>query len=203
MKPFSRLAQFISWHRRLVAAALVAVGVVALGNTLAAPPPKEAAFVVVKHEIIPGSPIKESDVEVTMLPAQAVPVDAITTVADVVGQQVVSTLPAGTIVQAALLIGRRELPEGRALVPIVIRDESIRDLLTPGTPITLVMADQEGAQTITDDATVATAPGAPSGGGPLGPPQSSSTLMVEVPVDAAGTVAALGQQGSLSVVLAR
>ena len=98
-----------------------------------------------------------------------------------------------------MLAATPSLAEGRALVPILIRDNSLRTLLSPGTPVTLVLADS--GEVVATDARVSSMPSA-SEGTLLNPGGGAKPLiLVDVPAGIGPEVSALGQQGKLTVIL--
>lgn len=198
----TKISHFISWHRRVIAAALALTGVLALAAHLSAPPPETVAAVTLRHGVAAGSTITTHDVMLRHLPPEAVPEDALTDVEQARGHSAVVTLSANSVLTTALLREHQAAAPGRSWVPIVIQDQGLRSLLTPGRVVTLILAHSEGTDVITDDALIVGLPPAEEQSGPLASPNRTDAIVVEVPSEVAGNVAALGQQGALSVVLA-
>ncbi|MDO5093342.1 MAG: flagella basal body P-ring formation protein FlgA [Propionibacteriaceae bacterium] len=195
----ARLRRFLSWHRRTIAALLAGLAVFALANQLSPRPADLIPAVTLAHTVYPGTVLTEADLTVTQLPSTALPEQHYGDIADLVGQTLGFGLAKGTIVQPGMLAAAPTLAEGRALVPILIRDNSLRDMLTPGTAVTLVIA--ESSEVVTADARVSALPGKEEGS-LLSPSTSKKPLvLVDVPADLGPSVSALGQSGQLAVIL--
>lgn len=194
----------ISWHRRLVGAALAAASVLMLGTALSAPESPTEAAVVATSALPAGHTLTASDLEVAHLPPDAIPDGALTDAAELLGRSTAVPLGEGTILQAPLLASSRATEPGRALVPIALRDEGLRALLHPGDQITLIASGYDDAQVLTSDARVGVL-SAPAGGSALSisGPDAGALILVDVPASDAPLVAALGQDGGLRVVLGR
>ena len=198
------LVSFVSWHRRAVGALLAVLAVLTLGHSLALGPPT-TAVVMVTAPIAAGSEIRDGDVAVRDLPTAALPEAAFTDRADVVGQTAAVALPHGTILQPTLLTTTPQPESGRAVVPICVRDPTLRDLLQAGDVISLVAAGGEFVEVVCADARVLTIPARESSGSAVALATGSrdGLILVDVPATDAGLVAALGQDGQLGVVIGR
>lgn len=202
MRGFPKIAQFISWHRRVVAASLAILALMALIAWLTAPPPQYVAALVLTGDVAAGQAIAASDVSVAQAPPETVPHGALQDPHDAIGHRASTPMLAGTVMQPGFLLEEHRLAEGRALVPITLADAHLRALLHPGTVVTLVVGHMEGIDVVTNDAIVSAVPTDDAPGGLLPAPGTGGGLvLVDVPDDAAGTVATLGQQGNLSVIL--
>lgn len=89
-------------------------------------------------------------------------------------------------------------------MPIVVADDELRRLLSPGELISLVSAHGESPEIVTGDARVVALPST-EGSGALRAAASTDrgALLVDVPASSAAVVALLGQGGQLSVILGR
>ncbi|MFD0866862.1 SAF domain-containing protein [Tessaracoccus lubricantis] len=197
------IVQRISWHRRVVGAALAAVAVLTLGNAISAPDAPTEAAVVIAAELPAGHVLTASDLKLAQLPPDALPDGALTRVDGLVGRSTAVSLGAGTVLQPGMLATSRSTEPGRALVPIMLRDEHVRSLLNPGDRISLIASGYEEVEVLTDDARVAVLGNAPSGGSPfsVGGGASGPMILVDVPAAQAPLVAAYGQDGGLRIVL--
>lgn len=204
MRGLSKISQFISWHRRVVAVSLAVLGLMALVAWLTAPPPQFVAALVLTRDVAPGQTIAASDVTVAQAPPQTIPEQALRLPDDVVGKRASTPMLAGTVMQRGFLLDENRLAQGRALVPITLADAHLRALLKPGTVVTLVVGHVDGVDVVTSDAFVSAVPTDDVRDSVLpapGTPGSGGLVLVDVPADVAGTVASLGQQGGLSVIL--
>ena len=203
MKPLlARVAAFVSWHHRAVAALLAGLSVVLIASWLDEPDGPGVPVPVTSAALPAGHTISPADVTLSALPAHLVPGGESLTLDAVVGQVTAVGLAPGTLLQAGLLATGRGVAPGRAVVPISLPDDQLRALLRPGDPVTLVVPSTEAAEVLTADARVAALPAAPggsalavAGAGPDG------LVLVDVPAAEAPVVAALGQGSQLSVIL--
>ncbi|MBB1509716.1 SAF domain-containing protein [Tessaracoccus sp. MC1756] len=197
------IAQRVSWHRRAVGAVLAAAAVLMLGNSLApAEGPTEPA-VVISADLPAGHVLTASDVSLAHLPSHSVPDGALTEADALVGRSTAVSLGGGTVLQPGMLAASRNTEPGRALVPIVLRDDNLRSLLNPGDRISLIATGYDEVEILTTDARVAVLATPPSGGSPLASVSANSgpMILVDVPTSEAPMVAALGQDGGLRIVL--
>jgi membrane protein len=194
-----RLGRFLSWHRRAVAALLAGLGAFAMVTYLSPNDRDRVPAVVLARSVAAGTVLKNDDLKVARLPSDALPEQRFREPGELVGQTLGFGLDAGTVVQSGMLAASPSLAEGRSLVPVLVRDNSLRSLLPPGTPVTLVLADS--GQVVTADARISAMPGK-SDGTVLNPGGSAKPLvLVDVPTGMGPEVSALGQQGKLTVVL--
>lgn len=202
MRALSHIAAFVSWHRRWIGALLAAGSVLILAQSLAEPP-ATTPVVILTTAVKAGEPIEATDVTVADALPGTVPGSALTDVAGAVGQRAALALPEGTPLQPSVLERGHQIEQGRAVVPIAVPDPQFRALLRPGDPVTLVMMGGEAAEVLTREARVSALPQEEGGGGMFASASSSSDglVLVDVPVEQAPTVAALGQSGQLSIIL--
>ena len=194
-----RLGRFLSWHRRAVAALLAGLGAFAMVAHLSPNDQDRVPVVVLARSVAAGTVLKSDDLKVARLPSDALPGQRFPDPGECVGQTLGFGLETGTVLQPGMLAASPSLAEGRSLVPVLIRDNSLRTLMSPCTPITLVLADS--GQVITADARVSAMPGKPEGT-LLNPSGGAKPLiLVDVPAAVGPEVSALGQQGKLTVIL--
>ena len=194
-----RLGRFLSWHRRAVAALLAGLGTFAMMTYLSPNDQDRAPVVVLARSVAAGTVLKNDDLKVARLSSDALPGQRFQDPKELIGQTLGFGLEAGTALQPGMLAASPSLAEGRSLVPVLVRDNSLRSLLSPGTPVTLVLADS--GQVVTADARISAMPGK-SEGTTLNPGGNAKPLvLVDVPTGIGPEVSALGQQGKLTVVL--
>ncbi|MDO5677767.1 MAG: SAF domain-containing protein [Propionibacteriaceae bacterium] len=198
----TRIASWVSWHRRLAGSALAALAVLMVGAALANPDEPTSPAVVAAHPLPAGHIVTEADVRLAHLPPIALPEEAITDVAEVAGRSTAVAVAGGTILQPPLLATSHSTDPGRALVPIALRDAGLRALLKPGDQVTLVTTGYDEVTVLTADARVAVL-ATPPGSSPLSMPSADqgALILMDVPVAEAPLVAALGQEGGLRIVL--
>ncbi|MBK7819827.1 MAG: SAF domain-containing protein [Tessaracoccus sp.] len=195
------VASFVSWHRRAVGALLAALSVLLLAESLTAPPPTAPAVVLVRT-VAAGEVVTAADVRLTRLPPGAIPDGALSSSDDAVGQALAVPVGAGTVLQPAVFARATTAAKGRAVVPIVVADDTLRELLRPGDLISLVSAHGESPRIITGDARVVAFPATENPGAlRVAASADQGALLVDVPASSAALVALLGQGGQLSVIL--
>mgnify|MGYP000845095333 FL=1 len=194
-----RLGRFLSWHRRAIAALLAGLGAFAMATHLSPNDQDRVPAVVLTRSVAAGTALRSDDLKVARLPSEMLPGQRFPDPGELIGQTLGFGLEAGTVLQPGMLAASPSLAEGRSLVPVLIRDNSLRSLMTPGTPITLVLADS--GQVVTADARISAAP-TRSNGTVLNPGGDTKPLiLVDVPSGIGPEVSALGQQGKLTVIL--
>ncbi|MHA6510982.1 SAF domain-containing protein [Tessaracoccus sp. Z1128] len=198
----TRVAAFVSWHRRAVAALLAALSVLLVATWLQEPDGPTVRAAVTAAGLPAGHQIASTDVALRDLPAHLAPSGDPPGLDDVVGQVTAVGLAAGTVLQPGLLATGQSMAAGRAVVPIALPDDQLRSLLRPGDAVTLVVTASESAEVLTRDARVAALPSPPGGSAlAVAGVGSDGLVLVDVPAEEAPAVAALGQTGQLSVIL--
>lgn len=193
------ITRTISWHRRSIAALLAGLGIFALVSQFSGPSEASDQVVVTTTPVLAGAPITASDVTLQLVPRTAIPVDAFSTLDDVVGHPASVSLSARTVIQRGLVVSGSTTRVGRALVPIMVPDGQLRGLLSPGLRIALVSATNQVAGVITENAVVHSMPQTETSSF-VGTDQAAMVL-VEVPSTLAPEVSVLGQAGQLTVFL--
>ncbi len=193
------ITRTIRWHRRSIAAILVALGTLALVAQFSGTTEETAHVVVTISTVAAGSPITAADVALQSMPRAGIPADAVTEMPEAVGRQAAVTLTPHTIMQPALMVAGSPVPEGRALVPITVKDAQLLELLSPGLRIALVSAGAEVPGIVTDDAVVHSMPQAVVS--TFASTNQSTLVLVDVPSALAPKVSVLGQSGQLSIFL--
>lgn len=198
---FTRVAAFVSWHRRAVGALLAALSVLAIAQWLSGPQGPTVPVVVAALEVPAGNSLTADDVRIEYVPRDVVPGGALDSPDEALGRMAAVTLAPGTLLQPALFTTARDAPEGRSIVPIRLPDPALRTLLGPGDPVTLIVIADEQAEVLTGDARVAGVPESAASTGLGISAEDDDLVLVEVPNGEAPVVAALGQSGQLSIVL--
>ncbi len=199
MEKFRAIVRRIGWHRRVLAAGLAGLSVLLLGAWLKAPP-EGVPVVVMTTDLAEAATLSEADLELRQVPPALAPHSAITEVSAAAGRQLRQAMPAGTIVVSELLTATA-LADGRAVAPIYVADPQLRLVLTPGTRVWLVLADESGVEVVTADARIAVG-AAPQEADDLALSTTNSAMvLVDVPQEIAPQVSALGQSGQLGVLI--
>lgn len=198
MRLLHGIASFVSWHRRAVAALLAALCVAGVVSAAQSPPPVEPVLVAARP-LPAGHTVGIDDVRLAEAPPELVTPGTLSEVDAALGATTAIALEAGQLVAGSTLLSADPAAEGRALVPISVQDPALRSLLEPGTRVSLLVALGERPEVVTDAARVAKLPSVDGGG--LAVSAGSGMVVVEVPSEVAGDVAALGQSGQLVVVL--
>lgn len=197
------------WHRLLLirrglATLLLLMAALLFLRSLYSTDPQVAVFTT---DIPAGSTITTGDVELRSVPTDLVPATAITEIADVEGRVSASAITAGEIVTTPRFIGNELISsfvanstenfssEKLNMVPLKLADPSVIPLLHHGDTISVVSQDPETGLPLT----IATG-GKVILAGEAGT-SDPSTLLVALPENTAGTVAAASINSPLAVVL--
>lgn len=151
-------------RRRLLAAALTGVAVLAALRATAGPPPETVAVPVAARDLPAGSVLTEDDVVTAAFAPGTAPDAAI----HAVGRVLAAPVRRGEPVTDVRLVGPG-LTEGRpdlAAVPVRLPDAGMADLLEVGDEIDLLAADPQsgGAVVVAHDVPVLALPGDPEPG---------------------------------------
>ncbi|QVT81604.1 hypothetical protein ENKNEFLB_04015 [Nocardioides aquaticus] len=197
-------------RRRLLAAALTGLAVLAAVRAVTPAPVPTAGVVVAAHDLPAGATIGTDDVEVrtvaaTLVPPGTGPPDP----GSVVGRVVAGPVGAGELLAATRLVGAdlAAAGPGRTTLPVRLADAAAVDLLEVGDRVDLVAADLQGGPDASGS-TVATgvdvlavpapeAPGAPAAGAGVGATPPGSLVVVAVDPE---EVAALTQASAAGFV---
>lgn len=194
-----RLARFISWHRRTIAAVLAGVTAMLIFSQLTPSGADLVDAVVLARARTQGDRLAANDVRLARLPRSSLPEDHVATPDEAVGRVVGVGLSPGTVLQPGLLSPAPTVAEGRSLTPIQLADPSLAEVLAPGMSVTLVLT--ETSEVVVSNARITTLT-ADEDSGPFRVGSSSRPLiLLDVPAESAPTVSALGQTGQLSVVI--
>ncbi|WP_043628586.1 RcpC/CpaB family pilus assembly protein [Nonomuraea candida] len=143
-------------RRRLVAAALAAISVIAVLETIS-PGPATPTVLVASRDLTPG-PLRAEDFQPATLDPP--PAGAVLTIG--AGQTLATPMRQGEPLTDARLLTSYRLPPGMVATPVRIADADAAALLSPGSRITLLAAYDPAtpARQIAPDTTVLTIPGA-------------------------------------------
>lgn len=131
------------WHRRLLAAGLLAGAFALALDTLAPPAPSTVPVVTAARDLPGGQPLATRDLTVARLPAEAVPAGAIRSTHRLVGATLVSAVRAGEVVTDVRVVGResvRALPGDLVATPVRIGDADVVNLLSAGDVVDVLAA---------------------------------------------------------------
>ena len=198
-RPLRALLRVASWHRRPLAA-VAAVLAVLTGLSAARPEgPPRLDVVVAAHEVVGGTVLGPTDVEVRAVLTADAPVGALTDIAEVVGRAVSAPVAEGQVLTPLALVSPRASPAGgRVVAPVRVSDAGLVTLLRPGDVVDLVGTDEQGgaASVVARGARVVTVPVLEEevgGGG------SGGLVLVEVPAAAATELAKAAAAGPVSL----
>lgn len=137
------LRRAAGWHRRLLAAGLLAGAVAFAIDAVAPAPPATAAVVVAGRDLPAGLALHAGDLAVYRLPAAAVPAGVRDRPPDLIGRVLAGPVRRGEPLTDARLIGRgllAALPAGHVAAPVRLADAATTGLLRPGDLVDLVAA---------------------------------------------------------------
>jgi Flp pilus assembly protein CpaB len=210
-----RLRRAVLVRRRLLAAVLMALAVLAGVRAAAGPPGPTVPVVVARTDLSGGSVLRPGDLEVVHLPEDHVPDGTVANPTTVADRVLAAPLRRGEpltdvrLVAPGLLAGY----PGAVAVPVRVADAGAADLLRVGDRIDLIAASPEGggASVIVADAPVVALPrpvgdgarsGPGSGSGPaLGNSPAGGLVVVAVDPASALTLAEAAVSAVLSVTL--
>ena len=198
MQLLRRLASFINWHRRVVAALCAAVVVAGIVSVASARPPEGEVVVALTTDVPAGEALSSQHLTTVRVPSSLLTGRTVRSPDDAVGAHTAVALEAGQVLTKGLLLQGGSVQEGHALVPVAVPDHDLRNLLVPGTAVELVVALGERPEVL-GQARVAALPSAPTSS--VGATKGSSMVLMDVAAELAPSVATLGQSGQLAVVI--
>ncbi len=159
----ARARRLLVRYRRILSAALAALAVLVVVETLAPAAPPRFAVVVATHDLLSGATLASEDVSVEQVPSAMVPQGAASSLDEVAGRVLSGPMRAGEPVTDQRLVGRSLLagyPSGVVAAPVRIRDAAVVDLLQVGDRITVYAArgDTSYAELVVDRVAVITLP---------------------------------------------
>ncbi len=143
------LLRAISWHRRLVAAACVAVAVTAGVQVFRPDPPPQVRVVVAAAALPGGRVLATSDLSTVDIEPDGAPEKALTNPTELVGRRLAAPVGAGEPITAVRLLGRslvgdfgRELGGSAVLTPVRVADAGVLVLVHPGDRVDVIAVGQ-------------------------------------------------------------
>lgn len=137
------LARATQWHRRLLAAGLLA-GAMAIGlDVLAPPPPPTVAAVAAARDLPAGARIGQGDLTLARVDPGSVPDGALRAPARALGETLVSAVRRGEVLTDVRLLGTGALDglgPGLVATPVRIADSESVALLRPGSVVDVLAA---------------------------------------------------------------
>jgi Flp pilus assembly protein CpaB len=141
------LLRAAQWHRRLLAAALLAGAMAFALHTLAPPAPPTAAAVSAARDLPAGTRLTEDDLTVARVDPAAVPDGALSRAALARGRTLVSAVRRGELLTDVRLVGAAavdRLGPGLVAAPVRIADADSAGLLRPGDVVDVLAAGAPG-----------------------------------------------------------
>lgn len=203
----SELRRAVSWHRRLLAAGLVAAAVAFSLSALSPASPPTVAVLVAASDLPGGQRIDAGDVRTARLPADAVPEGALTG-ARAAGAILAAPVRRGEVLTDVRLVGRALLstlgPAELVGAPVRIADAGAVALLRSGDTVDVLAASapqatgEASASVVASRVRVLAVPGA--GADPAGT-ADGALVVLAVTADAASSLARAAVDSRLSVTL--
>ena len=202
------LRRAVSWHRRLLAAALVGAAVAATLTALAPEPPPSVAVLAAAHDLAGGAPLAAADLAEVLLPPEAVPSGALPVGQPVEGRVLAGPVRRGEALTDLRLLGPSLLERygaGVVAAPVRIADPATARLLRPGDLIDVLAAE-------TGLGATSEAPGATGSSAPAARVIAPGVRVVAVPADdelgggfdvGGGALVVLATSGDVAAELAR
>lgn len=192
------LRRFVHLRRRSLAALAAALAVFAALSALTPRTPLLITVVALARDAPGGTVLAEADLTTLGLPPDAVPADAVTDAAAVVGQTLSGPASALTpITETSLAIGQQLAREGHVVVALPLTDSALAPLVRTGVRLDVMAAGGDG-EVIAAGIRVVSVPTAEASG--FGSTSSSSAL-VEVTPEVATRLAVALQSGGVAIAL--
>jgi Flp pilus assembly protein CpaB len=191
-------------HRRLLAAVLAALAVLAGIQAAAEPPGPTTAVVVARTDLAGGRVLSSADLTTAEVPVAAVPAGTVTSAVGLTGRLLAAPLRRGEPVTDVRLLAPGLLAgyPGLVAAPVRIADRASVRLLRVGDHVDLVATNPDGgtAATVASDAAVVAMP---KDRGQDGSFSEGALVVVAVPRDRALALAQASVSAVVSVLLAR
>ncbi len=199
-----RIRRAVLARRRPLAALCAGLAVVAALQAHAAPAPVRTPVLVAAHDLPASVRLAADDLAVRPFLPDTVP-DGLVTEADALGRTTVGPVRAGEPLTDARLLDGSLLDgyPGAVAAPVRIGDPAAARLLRVGDRVDLLAADPQGATTarvLAHGVPVLAVPGRPGAGTDL---VSGALVVVAVPEQTAGLLAAAAATSLISVTLSR
>ncbi len=190
------------WHRRWFAAIFAAIAMLAALNALSPTASGTVPVVVAAHQVGGGSKLTAADLSVLQLPADAVADGAFDDPSNLIGSEVVGTVPArGVLTKADLLDSNSLVGAGKVAVPVRFNDADAVAILKVGTRVDILgrQSTQAGMAAVARNVRVVALP-SPGSGGALGS-TGSGIVLVEADDAQAAAILSATSAGALEYVL--
>ncbi|MFQ1003576.1 Flp pilus assembly protein CpaB [Modestobacter sp. SSW1-42] len=174
----------------------------------AGPAPATVPVVVAAGDLPAGATLTDADLAVARLPVDAAPAGAVTDVPQLTGAVLASPLRSGEPVTDARVVGPglwSAVPAGQVAAPVRLADLAVATLLRAGDRVDVLAAGgaPDGAPGVQVVATGALVLAVPSTTAEDDAPGSDGLLVLAVPPDTAGRLAAAATSATLTVTLGR
>lgn len=196
-----RVRRFVLVRRRLLAAVLAGLAVLASVRAASLPPAETTTVLVAARDLPSGSRVGADDLTAVQLPSDNVPHGALRDSEEVAGRTLAAPMRRGEPLTDVRLVAPAMLDgyPGLVAAPVRVADPAAVRLLAVGDRVDLVAvsAERGGAVVVAEDAAVVAVPRQDIDDGVLG----GAVVVVAVPEPAALALAEAGVRAVLSVVL--
>ncbi|MDR0417312.1 MAG: SAF domain-containing protein [Propionibacteriaceae bacterium] len=200
--PLTRLARFLTAHRRLAASTAAMVSVFALAAIAAGQDEHRVTVVAVAAPLAAGHLLAASELTTVAVPADVVPDGALTAADEAVGRMLAANRPRGAIVTSDDLVAEsgHTAGPGRLVLPVYLAQTDILKLVRPGDRIALLVSDGPAGQTtIAEDVLVVAVPEVETSG--FMSSGSAEYVLVDVPHDTAALLARASATSTVTAAL--
>lgn len=189
------LRRFLFLRRRLVAALLAFLAVLALGSALAPPQADLVPVVAAARPLAAGTVLEKADLTTLHLPADSVPDAAASDPAALIGRMVGAPHSRHSpVTEASVATGEQLARPGFVVIAVPLPNDAIAPLVKPGIHIDLIDGSGEA---LASNVRVLAAPGSASS---LGLTSTSRAALLEVEPSVATRIAT-AQHGGLTIAL--
>jgi Flp pilus assembly protein CpaB len=197
----TRLARFLTLHRRLVAAVAAMLSVAALAVVLTGRDQVLVEVVTVVQRVEAGQTVTADDIRLAGVPEAFLPQGALTQAETAVGRLAAAGLPVGAIVTTDALVSSagRASASGRLVMPLTLTQPELVELLRPGDAVALIVSDPYGETTVIDDVVIVGLPQSDSGG--LLSSATASSILIDVSDAVAAQLTAARAASTITIAL--
>ncbi|VDG77041.1 flagellar basal body P-ring biosynthesis protein FlgA [Actinobaculum suis] len=198
------------WRFRYILIAATAIGILAsILSAIERLEPEMAAVVVVKNSVPAGTELSASDLEIRLLPTDALPEGSLTEPREATGQVVATNLPAGMPLARSTLLGEEFLAtagSGQAIVPVHVAMDGTDAVAVPGARIALYSLpsgyeEAREAKLVTGHAIVVGLGATDSGSSIFREAESTRVVFVSIPQEEANAVLGYGAVAPMRAVI--
>lgn len=180
---------------------VVTIAAVLTGLTaLAPPPPATVTVVTAARQLSAGVTIQARDLQLSDLPAQAVPQGALTELTDLVGEKAAGPVPERQVLTPSSLLRQRSSVRSLVVAPLPLADERVSGLLQAGDVVDVLAADTQTGKTRVVASAVHVLTGTITAGDTSSGSGDGGLVLVEVSAETATALAAAGAVSALSIV---